>query len=181
MSTEAANDNRGLPRNFAQRKASNMWLRAKVVLEDEILLSELGFPNRSNVEKVIMVVTAGDRLHPTKGFDFLGADWSSINEPRRYHLLDQRDEAIEEIVAQVMQTLISRGFTAALEVAKTASPHQVVFLSDSQPDTEILIQRLLDMGLGTHELSDCDFGKRGECLYFRWDENLSYFLPGDYL
>jgi hypothetical protein len=94
--------------------------------------------------------------------------------------LDQRQAAVEKVVAQVVQTLTSRGYAAAQEVANSASPYQVVFLSDSQPDTAMLIQKLVDIGLGTQELSDCDFGKRGTFLYIRWDENLSYFIPGDY-
>jgi hypothetical protein len=180
MSKEEANSKSRLPPNFARLVASNMWLRARMMLEDEAL-PELGFAGPSDVDKVVMVVTAGDRLHPTKGFDFLGADWGGMEERRRFQLLDERDAAVEKIVDEVLHALVTRGYSAAQEIAKTASRYQVVFLSDSESDTEALIQRLLEVDLGTQELSDCDFGKRGAYLYFRWDENLSYFIPGDYI
>lgn len=153
-----------------------MWLRAEAVLEDEILLSEFGFPSRSDVKEVVMMVTAGDRLHPTEGFDFLGTDWKRIAESQRFQLLDQRQAAVEGIVNEVINTLISCGYAAAREVAKTVAPYQVVFLTNSEPETAVLIQELIDVGVGENELSNGDFGKQGALLYFRWDEVLSYYI-----
>jgi hypothetical protein len=180
MSTHDDQDDRWQPKDYARSKASKMWLRARMVFDDAVQLPNVGFPNRSAIERVVMLVTAGDRLHPAKGFDFLGNDWVDIDESERFRLLDEREAAVEEIVDEVVRTLVSRGYSAAQEDAKAASPFQVVFLSDSEQDTEALLLHLLQIGLGTQELSDCDFGKRGAFLYFRWDENLSYFLPGDY-
>jgi hypothetical protein len=62
MFAKKAKDDRRPPPNYAQLKACRMWLRAKMVLEDETLLPELGFPTRGDVEKVVMLVTASDRL-----------------------------------------------------------------------------------------------------------------------
>jgi hypothetical protein len=172
MSTE----DRPKPSYFAMLQARNMWLRAEAVLEEDILLPELGFPGRSDVEDVVMMVIAGDRLHPTEGFDFLGADWKKIAESQRFRLLDQRRAAVEGNVNAVINTLISCGYVAACEVAKTVAPYQVVFLADTEPETAVLIQELIDVGLGVNELSDSDFGKQGTFLYFRWDEVLSYYI-----
>jgi hypothetical protein len=180
MNTNESEDDRRLPDNYSQLKAAKIWELAERTLNDEILLSELGFPDRGDVEKVVVLIAAGDRLHPKKGFDFVGPSWRYLDKAECNRLLDERERATKKIVDQVEHALKSRGYEAAQELAKTTSPFQVVFLADSEPATQAVVQHLMSLGLGERELSDCDFGKRGNFLYFHWEENLSYFLAGDY-
>ena len=114
--------------NSAQTEAQLIWEYAQHVLNNQTLLGELGFVEGSKVAGVVIAIRAGDRLHPTKGFDYLGPDWRQLKEADFFRKLDARDNEVEQILREVLSKLESNGYESAIQYARSASPYQIVFL-----------------------------------------------------
>jgi hypothetical protein len=156
--------------------SQNIWEYAQHVLKNAELLSELGFSDPSELVNVVIAIRAGDRLHPTQGFDYMGPQWRHIEENIRFQTQDARAELVEQILQRVLRTLETDGYGAAIDYSRTSSPFQVIYLSHNQTETEQCVRTLVDLGLGTNELSDNLLEKRGEYLVIGLDENISYYF-----
>jgi len=160
---------------LASSRTEHIYELAHRVLNNDVLIGELGFANRESIHDIVIAIRAGDRLHPRMGFDYLGADWKEISKDRLFEQTDERDEEVEAILENVLSRLETDGYQAARELTLTSSPFQVIYLSRSEAETRRNLDTLLSLGLGRNELSDNLCEKRGCNLVFGYDENISYF------
>ena len=164
------------PQNDAINQADQIWELVERVLANEALLSEIGFAARDTVEQAVVFLRAGDRLHPTKGYDFLGPEWRILDKAAVIDLLNERDEAVEEIVREFVGVLKTRGYDAAYQFAASASRYQTLYVSRSRLETAQRVQEMFDRGLGIRELSDNFMEKVEGSLVFGYDESISYYM-----
>ncbi len=166
------------PSDEAVSHGSGIWGYIERTLSDEELLHDLGFPGRDAVKDVVVILRAGNRLHPTKGFNFLGPDWKDIEEETAFRLLGERQEAVEDILEEVLGLLETQGYEAARRHAESASEYQVLYMSRSETETQHSLQQMFDVGLGRNELSDDLLEKCGDYMVHGFHENLSYYMFG---
>ena len=157
---------------------ARIWEYVNNVLSNDELLQDLGL-HRADIERVVIFFRAGDRLHPTQGFDFLGKGWKGIPDDEVDRRHEQRNRAVEKIMNQFLRTLAKQGYPAARDFAIAASEYQVLFVGSSSEETAEILKQMFDNGIGENELSDNFLEKIGSYLVFGYTENLSYYMRGD--
>lgn len=89
--------------------------------------------------------------------------------------LDERDEEVESILREFLETPESSGYESACRYADSASAYKVLYTSRSLEETSRSIQQMIAVGLGENELSDNLIERRGDTLIIGFDQNISYF------
>ena len=165
----------------SQRVASEnarIWEYINYVLTSDERLRDLEI-DRNEIEQVVVFFRAGNRLHPTKGYDFLGQGWKGLPDDVVRRQLDQRDRVVEAIVNRFLRILVDQGYSVARDFTESASEYQVLFVGSSQDETAKCLSQMFERGLGENELSDNFLEQIGRYLVFGYDENLSYYMSGD--
>ena len=173
--TDQDKKNRPIEPKYLDAEADEIWRYVAEVLGNEQLLSELGFASSRSVGDAIVVLLAGDRLHPNKGVDYLGSGWRTLDDDKLDSQIAERENATNAILSDVITALKDDGYDAACSRAN-ASNHQVVYLSRTKQGTRDQLQVLADTGVYVGDFQDHLIDKAANQLVLCFQESNSFFM-----
>lgn len=154
-----------------------IWDNIEESLENSLLLNEYGFSNRNEIENNLVVLVAGDLVHPELGLNYVKLAADGSNHAQVLKAVKKRDRFVANLLQSVISTFNEKGLAEAEKL--TATSTKVLYLCRSIDEIRAAIESMQQQGLAALSFCDESISRVGNSLVFVFEEEYSYFVFDD--
>lgn len=162
---------------WCKNEATSMFDFIRATLDNQQLLADYGFANENDVKGILILVVAGDGLHPNKGPKFLGDSWHTLDRTKLKRAISARNRIVGRMTSELLEALRNgASYENACRLIENV-PYQVIHLVRDEPSLLKALKGLHELGV-SGPFGDTRLERIADALLFGFGEDYSYFMDG---